>query len=136
MNFDPLPEHELLRDSVREFFERELPEQRIREMDRARRIPREIWKRFAALGCTSQILDLRRPPEILIPLVGGARRYFRETRAALPARLRRLVDRRFGAYLARMGASYAAQVLGDRFKHSFRRRFAPEFWTLLVAKPS
>jgi acyl-CoA dehydrogenase len=52
MNFDPVPEHEMLRDSVREFFARELPEERIREMDRARRIPRELWKRFAALGWT------------------------------------------------------------------------------------
>ena len=52
MNFDPVPEHEMLRDSVRDFFERELPEERIREMDRARRIPRELWKRFAALGWT------------------------------------------------------------------------------------
>ena len=50
MNFDPVPEHEMLRDSVREFFARELPEERIREMDRARRIPRELWKRFAQLG--------------------------------------------------------------------------------------
>jgi len=40
----------MLRDSVRAFFERELPEKRIREMDRARKIPRDIWKRFAALG--------------------------------------------------------------------------------------
>ena len=50
MNFERVPEHEMLRDSVRQFFERELPETRIREMDRARRIPRDIWKRFAALG--------------------------------------------------------------------------------------
>ncbi len=50
MNFDRIEEHEMLRDSVRDFFERELPEKRIREMDRARRIPREIWKRFAELG--------------------------------------------------------------------------------------
>jgi acyl-CoA dehydrogenase len=50
MNFEPILEHEMLRDSVREWFARELPEERIREMDRARRIPREIWKRFAAMG--------------------------------------------------------------------------------------
>ena len=50
MNFDGVPEHEMLRESVRAFFERELPEQKIREMDRARRIPREIWKRFAEMG--------------------------------------------------------------------------------------
>jgi hypothetical protein len=50
MNFERVPEHEILRDSVREFFARELPEERIREMDRARRIPRDMWKRFAKLG--------------------------------------------------------------------------------------
>ena len=50
MNFERIEEHEMLRDSVRSFFERELPEKKIREMDRARRIPRELWKRFAELG--------------------------------------------------------------------------------------
>ena len=50
MNFERVPEHEILRDSVREFFARELPEERIREMDRARRIPRDLWQRFAKLG--------------------------------------------------------------------------------------
>ena len=50
MNFDRIEEHEMLRDSVRSFFERELPEKKIREMDRARRIPRDLWKRFAELG--------------------------------------------------------------------------------------
>ena len=50
MNFERIEEHEMLRESVRDFFERELPEKRIREMDRARRIPRELWKRFADLG--------------------------------------------------------------------------------------
>lgn len=50
MNFDPIQEHDMLRDSVRQFFARELPERRIREMDRARRIPRDIWRRFAELG--------------------------------------------------------------------------------------
>jgi len=52
MNFDPIHEHEMLRDGVRDFFARELPEERIREMDRARRIPRDIWKRFGDLGWT------------------------------------------------------------------------------------
>ena len=50
MNFERNEEHEMLRESVRDFFERELPEKRIREMDRARRIPRDLWKRFAELG--------------------------------------------------------------------------------------
>lgn len=50
MNFERVQEHEMLRESVREFFARELPEKTIREWDRARRIPRTIWKRFAELG--------------------------------------------------------------------------------------
>lgn len=50
MNFEPVHEHEMLRASVRQFFERELPEARIREMDRARKIPRSLWKRIAELG--------------------------------------------------------------------------------------
>lgn len=50
MNFDPIQEHDMLRDSVRQFFERELPERRIREMDRARKIPRDLWRRFGELG--------------------------------------------------------------------------------------
>lgn len=50
MDFESSPEHDALRDSVRDFFDRELPEARIREMDRARRIPRELWKRLGQLG--------------------------------------------------------------------------------------
>ena len=50
MDFDAPEEHTLLRHSVRQYFARELPEPRIREMDRARRIPRELWRRFAELG--------------------------------------------------------------------------------------
>jgi acyl-CoA dehydrogenase len=50
MNFELVPEHQMLRDSLREFFERELPEERIREMDRARAIPRDLWRRFAQMG--------------------------------------------------------------------------------------
>lgn len=50
MNFDPIHEHQMLRDSVRQFFARELPERKIREMDRARKIPRELWKRMGELG--------------------------------------------------------------------------------------
>jgi alkylation response protein AidB-like acyl-CoA dehydrogenase len=50
MNFEPIVENDLLRESVRRFFERELPEARIRDMDRARHIPRSLWKRFAAMN--------------------------------------------------------------------------------------
>ena len=50
MDFDAPEEHALLRDSVRQFFTRELPETKIRAMDRERRIPREIWKTIGDLG--------------------------------------------------------------------------------------
>ena len=50
MNFERVPEHDMLRESVRAFFDKELPERKIREMDRARRIPREMWQRFGELG--------------------------------------------------------------------------------------
>ena len=50
MNFERIPEHEALRESVRNFFDRELSETRIREMDRARRIPRALWQRLSQLG--------------------------------------------------------------------------------------
>ncbi|WP_076867144.1 acyl-CoA dehydrogenase family protein [Bradyrhizobium mercantei] len=50
MNFDSNSDHEALRDSVREFFERELTENQIREMDRSRKIPQTLWKRLAELG--------------------------------------------------------------------------------------
>jgi acyl-CoA dehydrogenase len=43
-------EQRMLRDSVQRFFELELPETRIREMDVARIIPREVWRRVAGLG--------------------------------------------------------------------------------------
>ena len=50
MNFDTAAEHQILRDSVRAFLDRELPEATIRSYDRARRIPRAIWPKMAAQG--------------------------------------------------------------------------------------
>ena len=50
MNFDSPPEHQILRDSVRAFLEREMPEKTIRACDRARKIPRSIWPKMAAQG--------------------------------------------------------------------------------------
>ena len=50
VDFDAPEEHALLRDSIRQYFARELSENKIREMDRARRIPREIWKTIGELG--------------------------------------------------------------------------------------
>lgn len=43
-------EHALLRETVRDFFRRELPEETVREYDRGRRFPRSLWQRFAELG--------------------------------------------------------------------------------------
>ena len=59
MNFDTIPEHEILRDSVRAFLDQELPEETIRAYDRARKIPRSIWPRLAAQVPTQR---LDRPP--------------------------------------------------------------------------
>ena len=50
MNFDTIPEHQMLRDSVRHFLDTELPDKTIREYDRARKIPRSIWPKLAAQG--------------------------------------------------------------------------------------
>jgi acyl-CoA dehydrogenase len=50
MSFSETEEHRMLRDSVGRFFAQELPEMRIREMDRARVIPKALWKRVAELG--------------------------------------------------------------------------------------
>ena len=50
MDFDAPEEHALLRDSIGQYFSRELPEAKIRAMDRERTIPRGIWKQFGELG--------------------------------------------------------------------------------------
>jgi len=43
-------EHALLRETVRDFFARELPEEKVREYDQARKFPHSLWERFAELG--------------------------------------------------------------------------------------
>lgn len=50
MNFEPIEEHQMLRDSVRAFMDAELPEKKIREYDQARKIPKSIWPKLAAQG--------------------------------------------------------------------------------------
>ena len=49
--FDELPEHALLRETVREFFRKDLPPERVAELDRAREpVPAELWRRMGDLG--------------------------------------------------------------------------------------
>ncbi len=49
--YDPNPEHELLRETVRDFFRKELPHERIRELEEQRLpIPRELWKKMGEMG--------------------------------------------------------------------------------------
>ena len=51
MDFEVTQEHTLLRETVRQFFERELPRERIRELDKAGEgPPPDVWKKMAALG--------------------------------------------------------------------------------------
>ncbi len=58
--FDPDPEHELLRETVRAFLTKELPFERIRELEEERLpVPREIWRKMGDLG----LLGLIIPPE-------------------------------------------------------------------------
>jgi SAM-dependent methyltransferase len=96
--------------------------------------------RFAALGCATRLLPAvpdatAHRPGAVRSLVAALRRHRRETRASLTPRLRRLLDRRFAAYLARIAAASGARALGTRFRRRFEERFLPEFWTLLVVKP-
>ena len=48
-----------MQDSVAAFFERRLPEASIREMDRARRIPRSIWTELGEQGWTGVMVPER-----------------------------------------------------------------------------
>ena len=49
--YDPNPEHELLRETVRDFFRQELPHERIRELEEQRLpVPRDVWKKMGELG--------------------------------------------------------------------------------------
>ncbi|WP_158585614.1 acyl-CoA dehydrogenase family protein [Pseudooceanicola sediminis] len=50
LDFSQDPGHEMIRDQVRSFFERELPETSIRAADRARKIPDKILRAIADLG--------------------------------------------------------------------------------------
>lgn len=51
LSFEANREHDLLRQTVRDFFRNELPPERIRELDQAREpIPRELWRRMGEFG--------------------------------------------------------------------------------------
>jgi SAM-dependent methyltransferase len=95
---------------------------------------------FAALGCSSRLLEAVPPPQrpsvkqLATGLLAGLRRYRTEARSTLPEPLRRLLDRRFAAYVGHLGAAYAMRGLGPRFRRRFDLRYLPEFWTVLVAK--
>ena len=55
----------------------------------------------------------------------GIRALPREVRSALPERLRRLLDRRFAAYLGRIGAGSRSADLAPRFKRPLRPALSP-----------
>jgi acyl-CoA dehydrogenase len=50
LDFSDDPGHEMIRDQVRAFFDRDMPETAIRAADRARKIPDDILAKIAALG--------------------------------------------------------------------------------------
>lgn len=50
MDFRSTSEHELLRQTARDFFASDLPPAEVRKLDSDRRIPREIWLKMGALG--------------------------------------------------------------------------------------
>jgi len=95
---------------------------------------------FASLGCSSRLLAAAAAPpkpsvkHLASGLTAGLWRHRAETRPALPEPLRRRLDRRFAAYLGRLGAAYAMRGLGRDFRRRFDLRYLPEFWTILVAK--
>ena len=58
--YDSNPEHELLRETVREFFRKELPLERIRELEEQRLpVPRELWKKMGELGWLGLVMPER-----------------------------------------------------------------------------
>jgi acyl-CoA dehydrogenase len=49
--FDPNPEHDLLRETVRSWFRQNLPHERIRELEEERKpVPRALWRELGAMG--------------------------------------------------------------------------------------
>jgi acyl-CoA dehydrogenase len=59
VNFDPTPEQALLRETVRSFVATECSRELVRELDRERRFPHELWARLGELG----LLGIAIPPE-------------------------------------------------------------------------
>ncbi len=57
-SFSDEPEHlRLLRDSLRTFVTREMPDERVREWDRAHHFPADLWSKVAALGVCGLTID-------------------------------------------------------------------------------
>src|SRR5690606_16309592 len=88
--------------------------------------------RFAEHGRTSRLLHTPAPTRLAAPLLRGFRGYWRETRAQLPAPLRRSLQRRLAAYLGRLGATWALRHVDADADRRFALRYRPEFWTLAV----
>ena len=58
MYFTDEPEHiRMLRDTLRRFVEEEMPREKVREWDRRRHFPREVFDRLAALGVCGLTID-------------------------------------------------------------------------------
>ncbi len=96
-------------------------------------------RRFAALGCSSELLDpaASRPeaaPRLASLLAGYVRS--RPSRAALPPALRARLARRLASYLAGLALRRAAATVSAARRQAFARRYGPEFWTLLVRRAS
>lgn len=53
-------ENQLLRETARNFLDRELPRERIRELDQAREpVPRDVWRKMGDLGWHGMLIDER-----------------------------------------------------------------------------
>ena len=57
-SFADEPDHiRLLRDSLREFVAREMPDEQVRAWDREHHFPADLWPKVAALGICGLTVD-------------------------------------------------------------------------------
>ncbi len=93
-------EERLLRESVRRFLDEELPRERVRELDAAREIPRELWPKLGELGVTG----------LLVPEEHGGQ--------DADVRLDYAVIEELGARYASLAAAYMVVSMAARFMRS------------------